>query len=283
LKFSTNCDILQQRLFFAAQVHLNTRRKYYMTDNNVLNLPLVLAFLFFVGALIGWGLEFCFRNLISHNGPRGKYFINPGFCHGPYLPIYGIGLSVMFVIAYTIQTVFDNPSDIVVIVLIGVAMTLIEFIGGLFLLKVLNMRLWDYRKQFGNIMGLICPTFTVIWAVIGAGYYLFIHDIAIGWLIWLSYNLPFSFFVGLFFGVFIIDLVQSGYEAKAIRDYGNDNNVVIKYEELKQAILERDRELGKKVGFFNQTAKNVGIASDIDQVSSDVTVDKKEASKSIKK
>jgi len=254
-----------------------------MTDHNVLNLPLVLAFLFFVGAMIGWVLEFFFRNLISHSGPRGKFFINPGFCHGPYLPIYGIGLSTMFIISYIIQVSFENPPDLLVIILICITMTVIEFIGGIFLLKVLNMRLWDYRNNWGNIMGLICPTFTLIWGAIGAVYYLFIHPVAIGWLIWLSNNLPFCFFIGLFFGVFGIDLIQSANEAKAIRDYGNDNNVVIKYEELKQAILERDRQLGKKVGFFSQTAKKIGVADAIDTVASDVAVDKDKAGKSARR
>ena len=56
-----------------------------------MNYPLALAFLFYCGAIEGWILEFFFRNLISHRGPRGKYFINPGFCKGPWLPIYGCG------------------------------------------------------------------------------------------------------------------------------------------------------------------------------------------------
>ena len=64
-----------------------------------MNWPLALAFLFYWGAIEGWVIEFLFRNLISHKGPRGKYFINPGFCKGPWLPIYGIGLAVMFLIS----------------------------------------------------------------------------------------------------------------------------------------------------------------------------------------
>ena len=65
-----------------------------------MNILLVIAFLFFVGAMLGWVLEFLFRNLISHSGPRARHFINPGFCKGPYLPIYGVGLTVLFLIAY---------------------------------------------------------------------------------------------------------------------------------------------------------------------------------------
>ena len=89
-----------------------------------MNIPLILAFLFFAGALLGYILEFFFRNLISHSGPRGKYFINPGFCKGPYLPIYGVGLTTMFCITYTVDAYLDNPPAIVIIigiVIMGIA------------------------------------------------------------------------------------------------------------------------------------------------------------------
>lgn len=237
-----------------------------MADNNVLNVPIILAFFFFVGALLGWILEFFYRNLISHSGPRGTYFINPGFCHGPYLPIYGIGLSMMFLISFTIEEKFDDPNELLVILLIGVSMTIIEFIGGIFLLKVLNLRLWDYRDEKGNFMGIICPKFTLIWTAIGAAYYLFIHPIAAVGLIWLSYNLPFCFVIGFFFGIFIIDLISSAYEAKAIKDYADDHDVVVKYEELKQAILKKEYEQGNSVGFFHQTQETVNVAQTLDSL-----------------
>ena len=47
---------------------------------------LTLTFLFAVGALCGWVIELFFRRLNS------KKWINPGFLHGPYLPLYGFGL-----------------------------------------------------------------------------------------------------------------------------------------------------------------------------------------------
>ena len=44
-----------------------------------------LAFLFFIGSILGWILELFFRKFIST-----KRWINPGFLTGPYLPIYGL-------------------------------------------------------------------------------------------------------------------------------------------------------------------------------------------------
>ena len=61
-----------------------------------MRLSLVLAFLFFIGSCFGWVLELLYRNL-TH---RHKKWINPGFCTGPYLPIYGFGLCTLSV-SYT--------------------------------------------------------------------------------------------------------------------------------------------------------------------------------------
>ena len=219
-----------------------------------MNTPLALAFLFFAGALLGYVIEFLFRNLISHSGPRGKYFINPGFCKGPYLPIYGVGLMVMFVITYVVNIEFDNPSPVIVIIFITIAMTLIEFIGGVFLLKVMNLRLWDYRDRVGNVMGVICPLFSFFWGVIGAIYYLFIHPLAIDGIIWLSNNLAFSFFVGFFYGIFIIDDVISTKDAIDIKHFGDENGIVVKYEELKDLLTKKRIAAEKKIKFFNQAA-----------------------------
>lgn len=234
-----------------------------------MNTPLVIAFLFAVGAMIGWCIEFLFRNLISHKGPRGKYFINPGLCKGPWLPIYGIGLSLMFIISWLVTE--NHPqlgigAHLLVILNIMLVMVAIELIGGLFLLKVLNLRLWDYRQEPGNFMGLICPRFTLIWGAIGAAYYLLIHQIVIGWLVWLSQNLAFSFFVGLFFGVFVIDLISSAQDAAAIKRYGDDHNIVVKYEELKALLLEKEIELkGKQKSYFNQVRESLSLSETLDK------------------
>lgn len=239
-----------------------------------MNYPLALAFLFYCGAIEGWVLEFFFRNLISHRGPRGKYFINPGFCKGPWLPIYGIGLSFMFLICWEVSSRIQIDGiwgDIIIILLIALTMTVIEFIGGVFLLKVLNLRLWDYRDRPGNIMGVICPLFSLIWGSIGALYYLFIHDSAIEGLAWLSQNLSFSFVVGLFFGFFIIDLLSSAKDAAEIKKYGDLNNVVIKYEELKEILVAKEKEaVGKQKRFISQIKmKQDAIMDEIEKVAED--------------
>lgn len=62
---------------------------------------LTLTFLFAVGALCGWVIELFFRRLNS------KKWINPGFLHGPYLPLYGFGLVFCFCCPYTARRNFS--------------------------------------------------------------------------------------------------------------------------------------------------------------------------------
>ena len=60
---------------------------------------LVIAFLFFIGSLVGWVLELLFRRFISDANPKRKW-INPGFLVGPYLPLYGFSLSALYIMAH---------------------------------------------------------------------------------------------------------------------------------------------------------------------------------------
>ena len=59
-----------------------------------MNIFLIFAFLFFIGSTFGWVLELFYRRFFSKNNPERKW-INPGFCAGPYLPLYGTGLCML--------------------------------------------------------------------------------------------------------------------------------------------------------------------------------------------
>ena len=56
---------------------------------------LELSFLFFVGSCLGWCVEVLFRRFFS-----AKKWINPGFLTGPYLPLYGFGLTFMYGVSF---------------------------------------------------------------------------------------------------------------------------------------------------------------------------------------
>jgi uncharacterized membrane protein len=113
-----------------------------------MNLLLVLAFLFFIGSVIGWVIELIFRRFFSKNNPERKW-INPGFCVGPYLPLYGSWLCVLYLMSGISPYInFGNKivDQIVLLLAMALAMTIIEYIAGLISYKGFHVRLWDYSK-----------------------------------------------------------------------------------------------------------------------------------------
>ncbi len=218
-----------------------------------MNLLLILAFLFFIGSVTGWVIELLFRRFVSSSNPERKW-INPGFCTGPYLPIYGCGLCLLYLIASLEDfNLIQNPvlNKIALFSAMALCMTVIEYIAGIVMLKTTNVRLWDYTNEWGNIQGIICPKFSLIWALLGAAYYFLVHPYILGTLNWLSKNLAFSFFIGLFFGFFIIDVVHSSQIIIKLKKFADENNVVIKYEEIKTNIRCYQDEIKQKYRFFS--------------------------------
>lgn len=214
-----------------------------------MSLLLTLAFLFFVGSVLGWCLELLYRNL----NRRKEKLVNPGFCTGPYLPIYGFGLCVLYLLASLEQFhLIASPfwEKVVLFLSMAVCMTLIEYIAGLFLLKYCKVRLWDYSNLKWNVNGIICPAFSLAWTVLGAVYYFFIHPYILEGLQWLSRNLAFSFFIGMFYGVFIIDVVHSTQMVARMKAFAEDNDVIVKVEALKAHIRTVRENSTAKYQFF---------------------------------
>ena len=129
-----------------------------------MNVFLVLAFLFFIGSVLGWILELFYRRIIS----KGKW-INPGFLVGPYLPLYGFGLCVF----YLLSTINLKPVFVILIMMFSV--TAIEYIAGLIFIKGMGVKLWDYSEEWGNIDGLICPLYMLLWGVLATIYYYIVN------------------------------------------------------------------------------------------------------------
>lgn len=213
---------------------------------------LKLAFLFFIGSTFGWVLELFFRRFISSANPERKW-INPGFCTGPYLPLYGCGLCALYLIASLENLcLIKDPlwNKILLFVIMALGMTAIEYIAGILSLKVFKVRLWDYSNERGNIQGIICPKFSLIWAALGAIYYFLIHPYILNALHWLSENLAFSFVIGLFFGVFIIDVTHSMQLITKLKKFADENEVIVRYENIKANIRAHYEKNADKYHFF---------------------------------
>jgi len=200
----------------------------------------ICSTLFVIGSLVGWVIELFFRRFVSQ-----KKWMNPGFLTGPYLPVYGFGVLALYVISNIPLNIEIAAIDIIIrILIIGVSMTLIEFIGGLIFIKGMGIKLWDYSNRKGNVMGLICPSFSLIWLLIGSLYYFLLNPYLVIGISWISENLIYTFFIGIVIGMMVVDLAYSIHLATRIKEMHATNQV--RFEELKKEFKDKIKSLQKR-------------------------------------
>ena len=216
-----------------------------------MNIFLIFAFLFLIGSMAGWVLELFFRRFLSRANPERRW-INPGFLVGPYIPLYGSGLCILYLLAQIqLPTIAGEPMrQLVRFVIMMVAMTALEYVVGVMTIKFLKVRLWDYSKNWGNLQGIICPKFSLCWAALGAIYYFLIHPYILDALRWLSANLAFSFVVGFLYGIMVIDACYSANIVAKVRAFAAENNIEVIYEDLKERIRRNNAERREKARFI---------------------------------
>ena len=199
----------------------------------------IISTLFVIGSLFGWVIELFFRRFVSQ-----KKWMNPGFLTGPYLPIYGFGVVVLYAVSNMPLGITSEVWDIVVrIVIIGVGMTVVEFIAGLIFIKGMKIKLWDYSNRKGNIMGIICPSFSLIWLLVGSLYYFFLNPALVNGITWISENLIYTYFVGGVVGAMLVDLAYSIHLATKLKEYKESADM--RFEDFRKEIRKRFKELRK--------------------------------------
>ena len=105
----------------------------------------IFIFTFFLFSFIGWLWEGVFV------GQEYGVFINRGFLHGPWLPIYGVGCVLMI---HLLTRFRKNP----LLVFAG-ACTICgtaEYITSWMLEVIFHQRWWDYSGSFLNLNGRVC-------------------------------------------------------------------------------------------------------------------------------
>lgn len=212
---------------------------------------LVLTFLFFIGSLIGWSLEVFWRRFFSKNNPDRKW-INPGFLTGPYLPLYGLSLCVLFTLSFInvsfVKEIFIQKA--LLFVLMATCITLMEYVAGIIFIKGMKIKLWDYSNCWGNIKGIICPQYSFYWIILSAVYYFFIHPQVLEWLYWFTNHLAFCLVIGFFYGVFTMDVCYTFKLSAKIREFAEERQIEVRYENLKALIQKKNEELKEKRHFL---------------------------------
>lgn len=126
----------------------------------------IYFFSFMLYCFIGWIYEVILEFSYGHG------FVNRGFLHGPYLPVYGFGaLLVLFSIRpfakrkIHIGKILITP--IITFILIFLLTSVVEYLAGIILDVFFNKTLWDYSDEFLNINGIICLTASLKFATGG--------------------------------------------------------------------------------------------------------------------
>ena len=205
-----------------------------------MTIVVIISTLFVLGSLFGYILELFFRRFVSQ-----KKWMNPGFLTGPYLPIYGFGVVVLYAISNVPLGITSQAWDIIVrILIIGVGMTLVEFIAGLIFIKGMGIKLWDYSNRKGNIMGIICPIFSLAWLAVGCLYYFLLNPILVDGIAWISENLIYTYFVGIVIGMIAVDLAYSIHLATKLKEFKESQTM--RFEEFRVMLRKRLKNTKKE-------------------------------------
>ncbi len=114
-----------------------------------------LFYYFIIYSFMGWCLETVYSTIIK------KEFVNRGFLHGPFCPIYGFATLSIIVLLKPIE------ANYIFLFLGSIFLTsIIEYLTGYILESVFNSTWWDYSDEPYNLHGRICLVFSIIWGVI---------------------------------------------------------------------------------------------------------------------
>lgn len=205
-------------------------------------------FLFVLGCLLGWGLEVVYRKYFG----KARQWINPGFLSGPFLPLYGTGLCILY---------FISDKDIhlgLKILLFAISTTAIEYVTGLFFLKYYKTRLWDYTPLKFNIQGVIAPMYSFFWTILSLVFYFGLYPLLSNKIDLLYEHLEYSLIIGIFMGFILMDVSNAFNLANRLKTFVDnlDEKKIINFEVLKAEIKEKFEELADKFEDIEEEIKS---------------------------
>lgn len=196
--------------------------------------PFQWLFIVYIYSFLGWCFESVFVSL------KSKKWINRGFMRGPFLPLYGSGATMMLVVSMPFA---DNIALTYIAGCIG--STVLEYITGVTMETLFNVRYWDYSNRPFNFQGQICLRSTLTW-----GFFTVLMTRVLHWPIdWLVMSVSGRalYYVTVFLTVYIvIDFTLSFKAALDIRD------ILVKMQRVKEEMVRMQRRLDVIIAFNNE-------------------------------
>lgn len=196
--------------------------------------------IFSFGTILGWGVEVVWRRFFG----LAKRWINPGFLSGPWLPLYGFGSVFLYLICLSEPPLYILAPAFLII------LTVLEYLAGIIFIGYFKIKLWDYSGNRGNIKGLICPLYSLLWMCLGVFFYLVLYPRLNFMVETLSRHLELSFFIGIYGGLFAADLWHSFNIAARIKTFVNETGerLSVDFEQFKLELRDRVQD-----GVINRT------------------------------
>lgn len=219
-------------------------------------------FIFFIYSFLGWVWE-CTYALI-----KDKKLINRGFLYGPIIPIYGFGaISVLIV-------TIPYEKNMALTYLIGMASaTTLEYITGLLMEKIFEIRYWDYSENKFNINGYICLYAALCWGIFSVLLTKIIHPLIEKEVLEIPYEILYntSFLMVVFFLFDAVVSTKSAFDIKRFLSYISRNiNTLENMEQLVNKILtklsvisgeiqEQLPDINLDINNYKEKIKNINI------------------------
>ena len=117
---------------------------------------LSIVMIFFIFSFIGWSWEVCLHLV------KDGVFVNRGVMHGPWLPVYGSGVSLIVVLLARWRST-PYKEAFYTLLLCG----FLEYMTSYYLEVTKGMRWWDYTGYILNLNGRICAEGLIVFVVGG--------------------------------------------------------------------------------------------------------------------
>lgn len=118
------------------------------------------AAFFIISMMFGWVLDSLYRSIVD------RRWVNAGYFVGPICPIYGFGALLLLLMVYFLE---GQPLLLRCAVYFA-GLSAVEFAGGVFTVRVLRVRLWDYSDAPFNLMGHVDLLHSFYWLALALAF-----------------------------------------------------------------------------------------------------------------
>ena len=209
------------------------------------------AWFFMFYCIFGWCFESTYCSL------KSMRLMNRGFCHGPWLPIYGAGGTLFLIFAWPYR------ANLITTFLMGMLVgTTLELITGPLMYHIFHMKWWDYSQNPLNFRGYICLGASLGWGAMALFFVHFLHprvaELTVDWT-----PIGYIVVVTMLYTLFVEDVIFSVLGALDIRKRletlaANSEEI----QQLKQSISEAREHLEELQEAARANASEVKIVAE---------------------